>query len=99
MKPNLSSVLQLQVVTFGAAISACEKSSRWPSALQTFEEVESWRDTPVKRNVILCNATMSSAGKGRAFGEQSVLWWRVESCVETLCVFRLLITAKSMCFF
>eukprot|EP00913_Durusdinium_trenchii_P029842 g27965.t1 len=59
-----SKLLSPTVVTFGAAISACEKSSRWPSALQTFEEVESWRDTPVKRNVILCNATMSSAGKG-----------------------------------
>merc|ERR1712151_1120289 len=49
------------VISFSAAISACEKGGQWERALSLLEEM---RDMSVTRNVISFSAAISACEKG-----------------------------------
>ena len=62
MQELLLSHIQPNVVSYNAAISACEKGKKWELALHWLQEL--WRSS-LEPDVVSYNAAISAHGKGR----------------------------------
>ena len=63
-------MLTLDVVSFSASISACEKDKQWEGALGLLQEMELYLLTP---NAVSFSASMSACEKGKQWERALVL--------------------------